>query len=393
MKDEKQLELIQERFYNRFNKFNSEVLKMLGEAVKQFEGLSPSEAHQLAQELKYSTNIDELMNELVRLSGKSISEIDSFFDKVAKENVEVAEQYYKINNKEYIPYKDNIQLQRYVETIKMETYGTFVNLSKSRNIGFTFKDRNNRVIFKPYKQAYRDLIDKAVYNVSTGVNDYQSAMRNTIKQLADSGIKVHEATTAYPSGYNRRIDSSVRQNILTGVRKINIGVQEQVGKEFGANGVEISAHVPCAEDHIPIQGRQYSNKEFEKLNSQLDRPIGEYNCTHFVFSVILGVNDPDYNEHQLWKMRQQSLEKVEYDGKSYTKYEATQVQRKLETSIRKAKDNQIISRASGDKEGIAKAQSKITQLTNKYNDFSKTMNLPTYKNRLTVSGYHRVSTK
>lgn len=393
MKDEKQLELIQERFYNRFNKFNSEVLKMLGEAVKQFEGLSPSEAHQLAQELKYSTNIDEIMNELVRLSGKSISEIDSFFDKVAKENVEFAEQYYKINNKEYIPYKDNIQLQRYVETIKMETYGTFVNLSKSRNIGFTFKDRNNRVIFKPYKQAYRDLIDKAVYNVSTGVTDYQSAMRNILKQLSNSGIKVHEATTTYPSGYNRRIDSSVRQNILTGVRKINIGVQEQVGKEFGANGVEISAHVPCAEDHIPIQGRQYSNKEFEKLNSQLDRPIGEYNCTHFVFSVILGVNEPDYSEHQLWKMRQQSLEKVEYDGKSYTKYEATQVQRKLEASIRKAKDNQIISRASGDKEGIANVQSKISQLTNKYNDFSNKANLPTYKNRLSVVGYKRVSTK
>lgn len=393
MKDEKSLDLVLERFYNRYNKFNTKVLETLGKAIKQFDGLTPSQAHKLAQELKYSTNIDELMNELSRISGKSITEIDNFFDKVAKENVEFAEQYYKINNKEYIPYKDNIQLQRYVETIKMNTYETFVNLSKSRNIGFTFKDKNNRVIFKPYKQAYTDLIDKAVYNVSTGVSDYQSAMRNTLNQLADSGIKIHEATTTYKSGYNRRIDSSVRQNILNGVRKINIGIQEQVGKEFGANGVEISAHVPCAEDHIPIQGRQYSNKEFERLNNSLDRPIGEYNCTHFVFSVILGVNIPDYNEHQLWKMRQQSLEKIEYDGKTYTKYEATQVQRKLETEIRRQKDRQIIAKASGNKQEIANAQQKISQLTNKYNDFSNRANLPTYKNRLSVVGYKRVSTK
>ena len=393
MKDDKKLDLVLERFYNRYNKFNTEILETLGEAVKQFEGLSPSEAHQLAQELKYSTNIDKLMNELMQISGKSMQEIDEFFDKVAKENVEFAEQYYKIKDKQYIPYKDNIQVKRYVETIKNETYGTFVNLSKSRNVGFTFKDKNNKTIFKPYKQAYRELIDKAVYNVSTGVTDYHSAMRNTLKQIADSGIKVHESTITYPSGYNRRIDSSVRQSVLTGVRKINIGIQEQVGKEFGSDGVEISAHVPCAEDHIPIQGRQYSNKEFEKLNNSLDRPIGEYNCGHFVFSIILGVNLPDYSEHQLWKMRQQSLEKIEYDGKTYTRYEATQVQRKLETEIRRQKDNQIIARASGDKEGIAKAQNKISQLTSKYNDFSKTADLPVYKDRLSVSGYHRVSTK
>lgn len=393
MKDDKKLDLVLERFYNRFNKYNTKVLEMLGETIKRFDGLTPSQAHKLAQELKYSTNIDQLLNELSRLSGKSIKELDELFDKVAKENVEFAEQYYKINNKEYISYKDNIQLQRYVETIKMNTYETFVNLSKSRNIGFTFKDKNNRIIFKPYKQAYRDLIDEAVYNVSTGVIDYQSAMRNILNQLADSGIKIHEATATYKSGYNRRIDSSVRQNVLEGIRRINIGIQEQVGKEFGANGVEISAHVPCAEDHIPIQGRQYSNEEFEKLNSQLDRPIGEYNCTHFVFSVILGVNIPDYNEHQLWKMRQQSLEKIEYDGKSYTKYEMSQLMRKIETSIRKNKDKQIIARASGNNELISNAQRNISILTSKYNEISKVSGLPIYKNRLSVVGYKRVSTK
>ena len=265
-------------------------------------------------------------------------------------------------------------------------------MSKSRNIGFTYK-QDDKVIFKPFKKAYRELIDEAVYKVSTGVSDYQSAMRNTIKQLADSGIKVHEETMTYKSGYNRRIDSSVRQNVLEGIRRINIGVQEQIGKEFGADGVEISAHSPCAEDHLDIQGKQYSKKEFAKINGDLDRPIGTLNCRHFVFSIVLGVNQPNYTNRQLNSMRHESMSKVMYEGKTYTKYEASQIQRKMETSIRQQKDRQIIARSSGDKQEIANAQQKISQLTRKYKDFSNKAGLDVYKSRLSVAGYKRVSTK
>lgn len=392
MKDEKKLDLVLERFYNRYNKYNSKILKFLGEKIKQFENLTPNEAHKLSQTLKYNTEIDQLLNELSRLSGKSVQELDELFDRVAKENVGFAEEYYSIQGKDFIPYEENDQLRRYVETVKKETYGTFKNLSKSRNIGFTFKE-DNKIIFKPFKKAYRELIDEAVYKVSTGVIDYQSAMRNTIKQLADSGIKVHEETTTYKSGYNRRIDSSVRQNVLEGIRRINIGVQEQVGKEFGADGVEVSFHVPCAEDHWEINGQQYSKKEFEKINSDLDRPVGTLNCRHFVFSIVLGVNQPEYSKEYIRRMRQQSKEKIEYDGKKYTPYEISQLMRKIETSIRKNKDEQIIARASGNNELIGKAQKNISVLTSKYNEISKVSGLPTYKNKLSVAGYKRVSTK
>ena len=87
MNDEKRLDAVLERFYQRFNKYNTKVLKKLGEAIKQFDGLTPSEAHKLAQELRYSTEIDQLLNELSRLSGKSMKEIDVLLDEVAKENV------------------------------------------------------------------------------------------------------------------------------------------------------------------------------------------------------------------------------------------------------------------------------------------------------------------
>ena len=178
---------------------------------------------------------------------------------------------------------------------------------------------------------------------------------------------------------------------MTGVRKVNLSIQEQVGRDFGADGVEISAHSPCAEDHLSIQGKQFSKKEFAKINGSLERPIGEYNCRHFVFSIVLGVNQPSYSQKMLNKMNRESQSVIKYEGKKYTAYEATQVQRKLETAIRKQKDIQIIARASGDKDGVGMAQKNITSLTNKYNDFSKKAGLDTYKNRLSVSGYRRVS--
>lgn len=391
MKDDKKLELLLERFYNRFNQYNTKVLQKMGEAIKKFDGVSPTTAHKIAQQLKYGADIDDLIAELSQLSGKSIKDIEEAFDLVAEENVAFAEVYAKAKNMEFVDYKDNEQLQRLVKGIAGETNATFKNISRAKAIGFVLKDENGNKIFKNLKKTYNDLIDEAVFNVTTGTTDYQSAMRSVMKQLADSGVKIHEEKAGYKSGYNVRIDSAVRQNVLTGVRQVNLEVQKQVGRDFGADGVEISAHSPCAEDHLHIQGKQFSKKEFAKINGDLERPIGEYNCRHFVFSIVLGVNQPSYSNKMLNQMNRESQSIIEYEGKKYTAYEATQVQRKLETAIRKEKDRQIIARASGDKEGVGIAQSNISTLTHKYNDFSKVAGLDTYKNRLSVSGYRKVS--
>ena len=71
----------------------------------------------------------------------------------------------------------------------------------------------------------------------------------------------------------------------------------------------------------------------------------------------------------------------------------SQLMRKIETSIRRNKDEQIMARSSGNNELISNAQRNISVLTSKYNEVSKVSGLPTYKNKLTVAGYKRVSTK
>lgn len=389
--DEEKLEKVLEKFYNRYNKYNTKVLQTLGNVIKQFDGLTVTQAHQLAQELKLGMDVYDLQKELSKISGKSIQDVNELLDKVAKENVEFSEVYYKAKNKEYVKYEDNEPLQNLVESIKKQTDSTFVNLAKSNSTGFVLKDEQGNKTFKSIPEVYNNLIDEAVYNVETGVQDYQSAMRNTIRGLADSGVKIHEEKLGYSSGYNRRIDSSVRQDVLTGIRQVNLGIQEEIGKEIGADGVEISAHSPCAEDHLDIQGRQYTLKEYEKLNNNLMRPIGYYNCHHFAFQIVLGVSEPSYTKKQLTRLKKESTENVSYKGKTYTKYEATQVQRNFESAIRVQKDRQITARASGNNEEVLLAQQKISQLTTEYNNFSKTVGLDTYKNRLSVTGYRRVA--
>ena len=391
MKDDKKLELLLERFYNRFNQYNTKVLEKLGEAIKKFDGVSPSMAHKIAQELKYGTDIDDLMAELSRLSGKSIKDIEEAFDIVAEENVAFAEVYAKAKNMEFVDYKNNEQLQRLVKGIAGETNATFKNISKTRAIGFVLKDKYGKKTFKNLKDTYIDLIDEAVFNVEIGVSDYQSAMRGVIKQLADSGVKIHEEKVGYPSGYNRRIDSSVRQNVLDGIRKINVNIQEQVGKEFGANAIELSLTFPCADDHAPYEGKIYTHKDFENIQSSLDRPFFQWNCRHFGFQVIKGISQPQYTQKYLDQKHAQEHEEFYFEGKKINQVEANDLMRKIETSIRRNKDAQIIGRSAGNKEIVANSQQNITALTHKYNELSKVSNLPTYKNRLVVSGYRRVN--
>ena len=69
----------------------------------------------------------------------------------------------------------------------------------------------------------------------------------------------------------------------------------------------------------------------------------------------------------------------------------TQLCRRVELEIRKAKDTQILARASGDTELVEQSQGRITKLTNKYREILKASGLPSQLQRASVSGYRRVA--
>ena len=389
MMNNEKLELAIERFVNRFEKINSEILQEFGKTISKFEGLSVSEAHILAQQMKNGREIDKIMEDLEKASQLSRKDLEELLEIAAEENIEFANVYYEAKGMDKVSYKDSKQFQDIVKSVEKTTQGVFANLSSTTAIKL-LKDNGDGYL-KGIREAYEDVIDRCVLAVSTGQMDYQKAMYDTIKQLSNSGVKKIFYDSEGKRAYARRLDSSVRMNILDGVRQVNIGIQEQVGKEFGADGVEVSHHVNCAPDHIHIDGQQFSKKKFEKINNNLTRPVASMNCRHFVFSIVLGVSSPLYTKKQLEEDRKNNEKGFEYEGKHYTLYEGEQLQRKIELAVRQQKDLQIIAKASNDKDTISKSQSNITQLTQKYKELSKISGLPTKMDRMRVVGYQRVN--
>ena len=402
MIDERLLDKLVERLVERIEEGNSYTLRKIGESIKEIGALSPSKAQQLSQILKYGGNYDKIVEKLAQITELNVKDIYEIFEEVAKSDYAFAKRFYDYRGVKYIPYEENIALQQQVKALARITAGEYANFSNT--LAFT-KRINGRVVYTDLARTYQDTIDKAVLSVVQGKSTFQEQMYSTIKELGSSGIK----RVDYASGRSVRLDSSVRQHLKGALRNLHNETQAVFGEEFGSDGVEISVHMNPAPDHAEVQGRQFSKEEFEKFQNDQDavdytgklftneheghdrRSISEYNCYHYTFDIVLGVSKPEYSEEELQEIIDNNNKGFELDGEHYTNYEGTQMQRKLETEIRKQKDIQIIAKASGNKELVAESQSKITQLTKKYKQLSDISGLPTKMQRMRVSGYKRTS--
>ena len=235
----------------------------------------------------------------------------------------------------------------------------------------------------PLTQAYEQACDFAFQKVAFGAQDYNSAIRQATKELAKQGI----VTIDYASGRTRTLEAAVRGNVMGAMGTMQEKISQQNHDDFGCDGWEISAHANSAPDHEPIQGKQYSDEEYTRLNNSLVRRIGTLNCGHAAFPIILGVDSPQYTPEDLEKFRQENEKGFTYEGKHYTGYQATQRQRLLERHIRYRKRRCLIDEATGDKEQLAIDQTKLTRLNDEYARFTKAAGLRSQRERAQVAGF------
>lgn len=400
MLNEEAREQLAEILVNRIDDINSKILKEIGDKILAISLIEPSEAYQLGQILKYGGDFKEIAEELAKLTGKNVEDIYKIFEEVAKSNKQFAKEFYKYRNIEYIPYKKDIALQNQVRSIASITAGLYRNISRTTAVGYIVDGK-----FRNIQDTYNEVIDKAIISIVQGKDSYYSNMRKTLTQLGNRGM------VTYESGKTRRLDSAIRMNVMDGIRAVNNETNKRFGKEYGADGVEISVHSYPAPDHAEAQGRQLSNEEFDRLqvtgyakdvkgrsldlhlSSDSFRPISELNCYHEPFNIVIGISKPLYTDEQLKKIQKENEKGFEFEGKHYTLYEGTQLQRRLELEAKKHKEATILLRASGDKEGLAKEELKVRSITRKYNDLNKASGLPSKKERMSVSGYVRTPVK
>ena len=276
-----------------------------------------------------------------------------------------------------VPFRENQALQQIVSAAVQLADENLSNITQT--LGFVGPDGKSRELTK----AYQNACDFAFQKVATGAQDYASAIREATRNLADRGI----VSIDYESGVSTSLEAAVRRNVMGGIGLMQEKISQQNHDDFGCDGWEISAHAASAPDHEPIQGRQYSDEAYEKLNNSLVRRIGTLNCGHAAFPIILGVDTPQYTPEELAKLRQDNENGIDYNGKHYTMYEATQHQRRLEASIRKQKRRILIAEATEDKEGLQQNQIKYQVLNQEYKRFSKAAGLRLQHERMEMPGF------
>ena len=178
---------------------------------------------------------------------------------------------------------------------------------------------------------FYNAMNKAYMEVSTGVKSYTQAIIDTINNISSQG-----AVITYPSGAKRSLESAVRTNIVTGVNQTCGKLQELRADEVGCDLMELSAYSGARPSHVKWQGKIVSRSGKKGYLTLKDIGYGEatgfkgVNCHHDWLPYYPG-SARTYTQEQLdaWEN-----EKVTYNGKEYSKYDATQLQRAMERKIR-----------------------------------------------------------
>lgn len=384
--DEKWLEALPDKVTDNLMKQNAEVITVICERIKYFGNLRPTEITMLTNSLAFAGADMKAINKIIqKYTGLNKIEIKKIFETAAKENDAFAEQYYKYRGFTPQTHGNNEYLKNIYRAVAQSTVESFENLSDT----YGFKLPGKKAM--PLRKAYSQVIDRAIYEIQAGVTDYKTSLRQTVKQLADSGIR----TINWESGASRRADTAARMNILDGVRRLNQEMLLYNGEQFGSDGIELSAHAISAPDHVDVQGRQFSNAEFNKMQNGescadikgnkyagFERPIGEWNCKHFAFPIIIGISQPAHTDEELSSLKQNSAEK----------YDATQEMRRRETEIRRLKDRRMAFSASGNELDAKRTQRELNTALKDYGKFCKKNGLTPKYDRTEVNGYRRIST-
>lgn len=399
MLSEDTLEKLTERLVDRVESLNTYFIKKIGNQIKTIGTITPSQLNELLQSVQYGNDINEIMNKIAEITDMNVKDIYKIFEEVAKKNQLFSKKFYDYKKIKFIPYEENKILQNQVMSIAKATANEYVNMSKT----FAYMRKNASGIkeYTSLSEIYQKITDEAILSVVQGRESYQMAMQKAMREMTTNGLRIVD----YSTGYSRRADSSVRMNLMDGIRRLNREVQEQFGKEFEADGIEVSHHKYAAPDHIDtIDGRQFSKngevivdgvkyKDYNTINDSLVRHVGELNCYHFPFQIVLGVSKPLYTKEELEADKEENEKGFDFEGNHYTMYEGTQLQRQIETKIRQYKDRQIGAKAVDDTDEVYHCQEKIRQLTDKYYDLHKVSGLPTKIDRLRVEGYRKYSKK
>ena len=330
-------------------------------------------------------SMDNIEKEIERVLGLANEELENTFKQSALTSIQAENKIYEEAVKKQIMIKGNSNLEKLLEAAIKQTKGELKNISQS--LGFA-QIINGKIVYKDIAKFYQDSVDLALMQVNSGVLNSNEAIKQAVKKLADSGLR----TIDYENGWSNRVDVAVRRAVVTGSNQMCHKMTELTMKELECEFVETTAHAGARPDHQEWQGQVFCYKgksdkypDFvEKTRYGYGDGLGGYNCRHSFYPFFPGISKRAYSEEHLNNI---DPEPFEYDGKTYTYYEALQRQRKLETSIRQKKRELITYNAAGLKDDFNNSSILLNRLKSEYKSFSNAGDLTVRNDLMQVYKY------
>jgi hypothetical protein len=362
----------------RFEEVNQFFIDKVADQILTIGQLNPTSINRITIMTEMGANINEISQRLALATSMSLRDLFKIYQ-VALDDTYTDPRFEKALQNQPLSTEAKTRITQYTQAVSVQTAQTIKNLS------------NTTAISQPYSAA----IDKAVLAVSSGLTDYQSATREAVREIGYNGMPV-----TYQSGYRRRLDTAIRQNVIDGANQIAQNCSIMMGEDLGYDAFEISAHARSAPDHEPIQGRVFLKADFDNIQNgrpfrdidgtmyrAIRRPIGEWNCMHIAMSFSTKYSTRRYTDNQLRQWAADNKQGCTIEGKHYSIYEAGQLMREIETEIRRQKDVAVAAQRVNDDTLRQQCQKKINALSRKYNEVAKASNITPRRDRMTVQGF------
>lgn len=256
--------------------------------------------------------------------------------------------------------------------------------------GRTISDNNAQMMLTTIKKTHEDLsrltltsaevtnktflkqANNAYMQVTSGAFDYDTAMKMSANEIAKSGVTTMITYTNNAKPVRRSLESAVRMNVLTGVNQTASQQTMNNCEALDCDLVEVTAHLGARPEHEEWQGKVYSvSGKSEKYPPFSICGYGEadgicgINCRHSFYPYFEGM-EKHYSQDDLDEM---SKETVDYNGKSYSRYEGEQQLRHIERTIRHYKKEAATQDAMGIDNTAARR--KIGEWQAKARDFTE----------------------
>lgn len=217
-------------------------------------------------------------------------------------------------------------------------------------------------IEKGARQAYLNVVEQAYLKTSMGTHSYQEAIKESINDLSNKGIKVLTYKTVDEDGNvvgirDYDIESAVRREVLTASRQLNNAIAMEVAEKLDCEYLYLSEHLQCRPSHFDWQGTVIKREDLIKVThyGEIDGLAG-INCRHY-FEPYFG----DARDDELKHFNKEECTNA---------YNLSQHQRYLERGIRKWKRKSEVYKANDDFESYSKCKSKVSEWQSRIKNFT-----------------------